>query len=94
MNRLCNGDSPLFLGGSEPGAESSSGNVVPPGCGEAAGAVLAGSLTGDAIAFDVLPLAIQTPAEGVSIARSKRFTASAFEVTRRAMMSDAEAVWP
>src|SRR4029079_8296560 len=68
-----------YFGGSEPGAESSSGNEVAPDCAGATG-VLVGSVTGDAVADDVPPL-VRTPAVPCAIARSKRFAASAFVLT-------------
>src|SRR5690242_4554670 len=77
---LANGDCPRYFGGSEPGVESSSGNVVAPDCAGADG-VLVGSVTGDAVADDVLPPVVRMPAVPCAMARSKRFAASAFVLT-------------
>ena len=78
------------MGGSAPGVESSRGNAVAPDCGGDAGVFEGCDASGEAIAFDEL-VATCAPAVPCAIARSNRFAASAFVVTRRAMMSEADA---
>src|SRR5690349_13138568 len=87
----------IYFGGSAPGCASSMGNVVAPE--ELAGAGSdAGGLAASGVAVALLELAMAFGARPLAVlarmARSKRLAASTLVVTRRAMMSEAGALWP